>query len=78
MWPDPRFFPGICSSIHLDLFGSRWHSVNTAVGVHSLLCHGGMPAAVPEGVVEELRARESGDGLVPLRRLTVLGGPGAR
>jgi transcriptional antiterminator RfaH len=31
-----------------------------------------MPAAVPEGVVEELRARETRDGLVPLRSLMVL------
>jgi transcriptional antiterminator RfaH len=58
--------------LHMDLSRSRWHSINSTVGVHSLLCHGGMPAAVPEGVVEELRARESGDGLVSLRSLTVL------
>ena len=31
-----------------------------------------MPAAVPEGVVDELRARETGDGLVPLASLVVL------
>jgi transcriptional antiterminator RfaH len=36
-----------------------------------------MPAVVPEGVVEELRARETGDGLVSLRSLTVLE-PGER
>jgi transcriptional antiterminator RfaH len=64
-------FPGYLF-LHMDLSNSRWHSVNSTVGVHSLLCHGRMPAAVPEGVVEELRARETGDGLVPLRSLVVL------
>ena len=64
-------FPGYLF-LRMDLSSSRWHSVNSTVGVHSLLCHGRMPAAVPEGVVEELRARETGDGLVPLRSLMVL------
>ena len=64
-------FPGYLF-LHMDLSNSRWHSINSTVGVHSLLCHGRMPAAVPEGVVEELRARETGDGLVPLRSLVVL------
>jgi transcriptional antiterminator RfaH len=63
--------------LQMDLSSSRWHTVNNTVGVHSLLCHGGMPAVVPEGVVEELRARETGDGLVSLRSLTVLE-PGER
>jgi transcriptional antiterminator RfaH len=64
-------FPGYLF-LHMDLSSSRWHSVNSTVGVHSLLCQGRMPAAVPEGVVEELRARETMDGLVPLRSLMVL------
>jgi transcriptional antiterminator RfaH len=64
-------FPGYLF-LHMDLSYSRWHSINGTVGVHSLLCHGRMPAAVPEGVVEELHARETGDGLVPLRSLVVL------
>jgi transcriptional antiterminator RfaH len=64
-------FPGYLF-LHMDLSSSRWHTVNHTVGVHSLLCHGRRPAAVPEGVVEELRARETGDGLVPLHSLMVL------
>jgi transcriptional antiterminator RfaH len=64
-------FPGYLF-LHMDLSNSRWSSVNGTVGVQSLLCHGRMPAAVPEGVVEELRARETRDGLVPLRSLMVL------
>ena len=58
--------------LRLDLSDGRWHSINSTVGVQALLCHGEMPAAVPEGVVEELRTRETGDGLVPLRSLMVL------
>ena len=64
-------FPGYLF-LHMDLSSGRWHSVNSTVGVHSLLCHGRIPAAVPEGVVEELRARETRDGLVPLSSLRVL------
>jgi transcriptional antiterminator RfaH len=58
--------------LQMDLSKSRWHAVNSTVGVHGLVCHGEMPAPVPEGVVEELRARETEDGLVPLRDLMVL------
>jgi transcriptional antiterminator RfaH len=64
-------FPGYLF-LYMDLSTGRWHSINSTLGVHSLLCHGRMPAAVPEGVVEELRARETGDGLVPLHSLMVL------
>jgi transcriptional antiterminator RfaH len=56
----------------MDLSNSHWHSVNSTVGVHALVCHGEVPAPVPQGVVEELRAREGGDGLVPLHSLMVL------
>ena len=58
--------------LHMDLPSSRWQAISSTVGVHALLCHGGLPVPVPEGVVEELRARETGDGLVPLRSLVVL------
>jgi len=68
--PSP-LFPGYLF-LRMDLSTSRWHSVNGTSGVRSLICHGRRPAAVPEGVVEELRARETADGLVPLRSLVVL------
>jgi transcriptional antiterminator RfaH len=68
--PSP-LFPGYLF-LRMDLSNSRWHAVNSTVGVQSLLCHGRRPAAVPQGVVEELRAQETGDGLVPLRSLMVL------
>jgi transcriptional antiterminator RfaH len=68
--PSP-LFPGYLF-LRMDLSNSRWHSVNSSSGVHSLLCHGRVPSAVPQGVVEELRARETPDGLVPLRSLVVL------
>jgi transcriptional antiterminator RfaH len=70
--------------LQMDLSKGRWHRVNSTVGVHGLVCHGELPAPVPEGVVEGLRARETGDGLVPLcglmllergKRLRIVDGP---
>ncbi len=47
---------------------TRWRSINSTTGVSHLVCHGNTPAPMPEGVVEDIRAREDADGIVPLGR----------
>jgi transcriptional antiterminator RfaH len=42
----------------------RWRSVNGTIGCQRLVSIGETPLAVPPGVVEELQAREDGEGFV--------------
>ena len=53
--------------IRMDPERCRWRSVNGTVGVAHLVCHGDRPAALPDGTVAEIRAREDARGLVAVR-----------
>jgi transcriptional antiterminator RfaH len=59
-------FPGYVF-VQLDLESAPWRSINGTFGVTHLVCRGERPAAVPEGIVEELTARENEEGLIPLQ-----------
>lgn len=52
--------------VALDLTRDRWKSVNGTHGVRYLVAMGDRPSAVPEGVVEAIRARENAEGLIDL------------
>lgn len=55
----PRYvFVGMDSEV------ARWRSVNGTFGVQYLVCRGETPAALPDGFVEELMAREDSNGSV--------------
>jgi transcription elongation factor/antiterminator RfaH len=56
-------FPGYLFVL-LDLARDRWRSVNGTRGVIRLLAQGDTPVPVPEGVVESLRARVDGEGVI--------------
>ena len=56
-------FPGYIF-VRFDLEAARWRSINGTLGIAQLICNGERPAAVPEGVVEEIAARENNDGLI--------------
>ena len=59
----PLLFPGyLFVLIHL-----QWHTARWAPGVTRIVLAGGTPAAVPEGVIMALKARETG-GLIDLPR----------
>ncbi len=59
-------FPGYVF-IHLDLTSAPWRAVNGTFGVNHIVCQGERPAALPEGVVEAIAARENGEGLIALK-----------
>lgn len=63
--PSP-LFPGYLF-VALDSERSLWRSIRGTIGVSGLICHGDTPAAVPEGVVEEIVARQDDDGFIQLR-----------
>lgn len=50
--------------VRFDATKAPWRSINGTHGVSHLVCMGNRPSAVPRGVVSEIRARESVDGLV--------------
>lgn len=58
-------FPGYLF-IMMDVERIRWRAIRSTVGIRSLICNGELPAAVPEGVIEEIKAREDEGGLVPV------------
>ncbi len=52
--------------VALDLARDRWRAIHSTFGVDRLVLAGEEPLPVPQGVVEEIRAREGGDGLVTI------------
>ena len=46
--------------VAIDMATQRWRSIQSTVGVSRLVTNGDEPAAVPEGVVRALKAREDG------------------
>jgi transcriptional antiterminator RfaH len=59
-------FPGYIF-VELDPEHGPWRSINGTFGVNHLICRGDRPAAVPEGLVDELAARENAEGLIVLQ-----------
>lgn len=53
--------------LSMDTAQARWRAIRSTIGVTDLICHGDRPAAVPDQVVEDVRAREDEKGLLPLR-----------
>jgi transcriptional antiterminator RfaH len=54
--------------VAIDIGVQRWRSIQSTIGVSRLVCRGEDPAAVPEGVVEELKRRHDESGLIRLER----------
>lgn len=52
--------------VALDLACDRWRSIHSTCGVSQIVLAGERPVPVPEGVVEQIRAREAGDGYIAL------------
>jgi len=52
--------------VELDLERDQWRSINGTFGVGCIFCQGDVPLAVPEGIVEGIRAREDEKGAVDL------------
>jgi transcriptional antiterminator RfaH len=56
-------FPGYVF-VALDLAADRWRAVLSTLGVRRLVTFGGNPAAVPDVIMNEIRARANEHGLV--------------
>jgi len=54
--------------LRLDAAKERWRAVLSTFGVAGLICRDGVPAPVPEGIVEAIMAREDSQAFVDLTR----------
>jgi transcriptional antiterminator RfaH len=52
--------------VAVDMATQRWRSIQSTFGVSHLVTNGSEPAAVPEGIVSALRAREDAKGFVEM------------
>src|SRR5690242_20470711 len=44
--------------VAIDLAAQRWRAIQSTLGISHLVCVGGRPALVDDGVIDALRARE--------------------
>ncbi len=63
--------------VGLDPARDRWRAIQSTFGVSNLVIAGDTPLAMPDGVVEQIRSRESGEGFVTLGLPAGIG-PGSR
>jgi transcriptional antiterminator RfaH len=56
--------------VEIDMEYQRWRSINGTRGVSYLLSMGECPSTVPNGIVEEIIARESDDRLIQIHEKT--------
>lgn len=52
--------------VEIDMQVQRWRSINGTRGVSYLVSMGDRPAAVPDGIVDEIRSRETDGNLIEL------------
>jgi transcriptional antiterminator RfaH len=64
-------FPGYLF-VQMDPERARWRALNSTIGVSGLICHNGMPAPVPDEIIDTIRAREDDGGNVMLGYQTQL------
>lgn len=62
-WVESPLFPSYMF-INLDLARARWRAICSTVGVKRLICAGDEPLAVPQQIIDDIRAREDDAGLV--------------
>lgn len=58
-------FPGY-EFVRFDIENDRWHDIFKIVGIHGMLCENNLPAPLPAGFVENLKAKEV-DGAIPAK-----------
>ncbi len=53
--------------VGFDIETTRWRAIHSTVGVSHLVSNCGLPAPVPAGIVEDIRAREAENGLIEIK-----------
>ena len=58
-------FPGYLF-VGMDPERARWRALNSTIGVSELICHSGLPAPIPDDVIEDIKRHEDESGYVIL------------
>jgi len=66
-WVPAPLFPRYMF-LRMDTARSRWLNIRSTIGVSNLVCHGNIPAPIPDKIIEDIRKRESETGLIDIRR----------
>jgi transcriptional antiterminator RfaH len=53
--------------IRFDIGVTRWRVIQSTIGVSHLVCNGSLPLPVPNGIVEDLQARETQTGYIDIQ-----------
>ncbi len=56
----------------IDLDDEPWRKINNTFGVAYIVSFGGKPASLPDSVIEEIKSRETEDGVIDLSLLQSL------
>ena len=73
-WVPAPLFPRYLF-VGFDIEITRWRAINSTIGVSYLVCNGGMPLPLPNGIVEAIRAREADSGLIEIKPAFRMGQP---
>ena len=65
-WISAPLFPRYLF-VGFDIDVTRWRAIQSTLGVSHLVCNGGLPLPMPNGIVENIRARETASGLIQIK-----------
>ena len=65
-WVPAPLFPRYLF-VGFDIEITRWRAIQSTIGVSHLVCNGGLPLPMPEGIVEDIRARAAENGLIEIK-----------
>ncbi len=68
-WVEKPLFPRYLF-VEMDPEATQWRAIRSTFGVSHFICQGDEPSPTPDGVVEEIMAREDDKGYVGLNRET--------
>ena len=61
------FFPKYLFT-EFDLDMQNWSRINSTIGVNQLIKFGSQPSTIPKNLIDEIRSRETIDGVISLNR----------
>ncbi len=63
VWVKAPLFPRYLF-VRMDAQATAWRVINSTIGAQNIVCFDGRPAAMPEGIIEAIVAREDDIGMV--------------
>lgn len=56
--------------VAMDIAKARWRAISSTVGISHLICNGNKPIAIPEDIIDSIRAKENESGYVRVAEST--------